>query len=35
LGGCTIIIKSERQVYDYELLDMLMEAVYQLEAEMD
>ncbi len=35
LGGCTIIIKSERQVCDYELLDMLMEAVYQLEAEMD
>jgi hypothetical protein len=35
LGGCTIIIQSERQVYDYELLDMLMEAVYQLEFEMD
>lgn len=35
LGGCKIIIQSARQMDEFELLNMLWEAVDQLEAEMD
>ena len=35
LGGCKITIQSERPMDDFELLDMLWEAIYQLEGEMD
>jgi hypothetical protein len=35
LGGCKVTIQSDRQMDDFELLDMLWEAVDQLEAEMD
>ncbi|MBP87339.1 MAG: hypothetical protein CMJ64_11555 [Planctomycetaceae bacterium] len=35
LGDCKVIIESERQIDDFELLETLWQAVNQLEVEMD
>jgi hypothetical protein len=35
LGDCKVIIQSDRQIDDYELLEMLWQAASQLEVEMD
>jgi len=35
LGDCKVTVESERQIDDYELLEMLWQAAHQLEVEMD